>query len=116
MRKKICLTLLLVCTACSRNLGPSEPDTLSITARTARVEIKVPEGQMVLRGDALVCDEGGEEIGFRGDASVTLRGEAALDFRARSITLHRSGHKIILKGDVNAQFEAPLLKELDENL
>ncbi len=97
----------ILATACSRNVAKSESHGPGFEASGATMEIRVPTGQIVARGDRMIIDEDGTEIVFTGNARVEFDGEATFEATARQLRVEGNGPVIRMNGNVKARFEVP---------
>ena len=97
----------ILATFCSRNVTKGESHGPGFQATGATMEIRVPTGQIVARGDRMIIDEDGTEIVFTGNASVEFDGEATFEATARQLRVEGNGPVIRMNGNVKARFEVP---------
>ena len=97
----------ILATSCSRSVTKSESRGPGFEATGATMEIRVPTGQIVARGDRMIIDEDGAEIVFTGNARVEFDGEATFEATARQLRVEGNGPVIRMSGNVRARFEVP---------
>ena len=97
----------ILATFCSRNVTKSESHGPGFEATGATMEIRVPTGQIVARGDRMIIDEDGTEIVFTGNARVEIDGEATFEATAQQLRVEGNGPVVRMNGNVKARFEVP---------
>ncbi len=106
---------VLASVGCARNPAPSASNETKVTAQGVRLELKLPEGQMVVRGDRFTLVDGGNRMQFEGNASIEVEQKAVLKAKARRIAVERDSQRIELKGNVKALFFSPKRKDFHAN-
>ncbi len=97
----------ILAASCSRKITNSDPPGPGFEATGATMEIRVPTGQIVARGDRMILDKDGTEIVFTGNARVEFDGEAIFEATARQLRVEGNGPIIRMNGNVKARFEIP---------
>ena len=97
----------ILATSCSRSVTQSEPPGPGFEATGATMEIRVPQGQIVARGDRMIIDNDGMEIVFTGNARVEFDGEATFEATARQLRVEGNGPVIRMNENVKARFKVP---------
>ena len=97
----------ILATFCSRNVTKGESHGPGFEATGATMEIRVPTGQIVARGDRMTIDEDGTEIVFTGNARVEIDGEATFEATAQQLRVEGNGPVVRMNGNVKARFEVP---------
>jgi hypothetical protein len=101
------IAVSILATSCLQQDGKSPPPGPGFEATGATMEIRVPQGQIVARGDRMIIDRNGKEIVFNGNTRVELDGEATFEATARQLRVDGNGPVIRMNGNVKARFEVP---------
>jgi len=104
VRGLITALMLATFTACA----PTDEPTSALAAGGARaegvrLEVALPGGgQMVVRGEQLIFDDGGAGMTISGNAQVKVDREQPLEVRADVVRVRSDGSLLELDGDVRA--------------
>ena len=101
------IAVSILATSCLQQDGKRPPPGPGFEATGATMEIRVPQGQIVARGDRMIIDRNGKEIVFNGNTRVELDGEATFEATARQLRVDGNGPVIRMNGNVKARFEVP---------
>ena len=89
-------------------------DGPALTAKKVTVDIALPRGQLVMRGERIALGATDNSMHIEGDASVVFEGSLGLKARAARMTVWPDGPKLDMQGRVRASLAVPSLEATND--